>query len=101
MKQRVTHQLRMADVVIINKIDLAENETETIIDEIKKINPFAKIKESTYCSIDFELGNSTLNKFYFNNEKPLARADVHSMVIKSGRKLKEDALKFFFNRMGR
>lgn len=97
MKQRVTHQLRMADVVVINKIDLAENETETIIDEIKKINPFAEIRESTYCNIDFELGNSTLNKFYFSNEKPLARPDVHSMVIKSGRKLKEDTLKIFLD----
>jgi G3E family GTPase len=97
MKQRVTHQLRMADVVVINKIDLAENETETIIDEIKKINPFAEIRESTYCNIDFELGNSTLNKFYFSNEKPLDRPDVHSMVIKSGRKLKEDTLKIFLD----
>lgn len=95
MKQRVTHQLRMADVVIINKTDLVGNRTEILIHEIKKINPFAEIKESTFCNIDFELGKSTLNKFYVSNEKPLTRPDVHSMVIKSGRKLTEETLRTF------
>lgn len=97
MKQRVIHQLRMADVVVINKTDLIENGTENIRKEIKHINPFAEIRESTYCNIDFELGNTTLNKFYFDNEKPMARPDVHSMVIKSGRKLNREALGDFLN----
>jgi len=95
MKQRVTHQLRMADVVVINKTDLIENDTETIRKEIKRVNPFAEIRESTYCNIDFELGNNTLNKFYFDNQKPMARPDVHSMVIKSGRKLSIEVLEGF------
>lgn len=95
MKQRVTHQLRMADVVVVNKIDLLKNGTETIREEIKQINPFAEIRESTYCNIDFELGNTTLTKFYFDNEKPMARPDVHSMVIKSGKKLTREALNSF------
>ena len=95
MRQRVAHQLRMADVVVINKTDIIKNSTETIREEIKQINPFAEIKESTYCNIDFELGNTTLNKFYFDNEKPMARPDVHSMVIKSGRKLTREALDSF------
>jgi G3E family GTPase len=95
MKQRVTHQLRMADVVVINKTDLIENGTEIIRKEIKQINPFAEIRESAYCNIDFELGNITLNKFYFDNEKPMARPNVHSMVIKSGRKLSREALEGF------
>ena len=95
MKQRVTHQLRMADVVVINKTDLIENGTETIRQEIKQINPFAEIRESTYCNIDFELGSTTLNKFYFDNEKPMARPNVKSMVIKSGKKLTREALNIF------
>lgn len=95
MKQRVTHQLRMADVVVINKIDLIKNGDETIKSEIRQINPFAEIREATYCNIDFELGNTTLNKFYFDGEKPMARPDVHAMVIKSGKKLSREALKNF------
>ena len=97
MKQRVSHQLRMADVVVINKTDLVEKDTDFIKTEIKQINPFAEIRESTYCNIDFELGNSTLNKFYFDNEKPMARPNINSMVIKSGRKLSREVLENFLN----
>lgn len=97
MKQRVLHQVRMADVVVINKTDLANDGTEKIKEEIKKINPFAEVKETTYCSIDFQLGNTAINKFYFGGVKTMARPEVNSMVIKSGRKLSRDALQLFLN----
>lgn len=97
MKQRVSHQLRMADVVVINKIDLLENSTAAIRSEINKINPFAEIRETTFCSIDFELGNSAINKFYFGAVKTLPRPEVNSMVIKSGRKILRESLEMFLN----
>jgi G3E family GTPase len=96
MKQRVFHQLRMADVVIINKTDLI-NGTEKIRAEIKKFNPFAEIRETTFCDIDFKLGNSTINKFYFGELKAMPRPNVNSMVIKSGRKLSRISLELFLN----
>ena len=43
MKQRVIHQLRMVDIVIINKIDLIENGVDNIHEEVNKINPLAEI----------------------------------------------------------
>lgn len=97
MKQRVFHQLRMADVVVINKIDLIEAGTESIRTEIKKSNPFAEIRETTFCDIDFELGNSAVNKFYFGELKAMPRPNVNSMVIKSGRKLSRNSLEQFLN----
>lgn len=95
MKQRVSHQIRMADVVVINKTDLAENSLETIRTEIKKANPFAEIRETTFCNIDFELGNSTVNKYYFGEIKTMPRPDINSMVIKSGRKISRQSLEMF------
>ncbi|HSH20024.1 MAG TPA: CobW family GTP-binding protein [Draconibacterium sp.] len=97
MKQRVSHQIRMADFVVINKIDLVKNGLETIRAEIKKSNPFAEIKETSYCDIDFELGNSAINKFYFGEVKTMPRPEVNSMVIKSGRKLSRNSLELFLN----
>ena len=97
MKQRVFHQLRMADVVVINKIDLIEKGTESIQAEIKKVNPFAEIKETSFCDIDFELGNSAVNKFYFGELKTMPRPDVNSMVIKTGRKISGNSLELFLN----
>lgn len=97
MKQRVFHQLRMADVVVINKTDLIEAGIESIRTEIKKSNPFAEIRETTFCDIDFELGNSAVNKFYFGELKAMPRPNVNSMVIKSGRKLSRNSLELFLN----
>jgi G3E family GTPase len=97
MKQRVSHQIRMADVLVINKTDLIKTGLETIRAEIKKSNPFAEIREATFCNIDFELGNSAINKFYFGELKTMARPEINSMVIKSGRKVSLDSLNDFLN----
>ncbi len=97
MKQRVLHQLRMADVVVINKTDLTPEGTTSVREEIKKANPFAQIRESVFCDIDFETGNQALNKFYFGEMKALARPDVNSMVIKSNRKVSKSSLELFLN----
>jgi G3E family GTPase len=97
MKQRVFHQLRMADVAVINKTDLIETGIESIRTEIKKSNPFAQIRETTFCNIDFELGNSAINKFYFGELKTMSRPNVNSMVIKSGRKMSRNSLEIFLN----
>jgi G3E family GTPase len=97
MKQRVFHQLRMADVVVINKTDLVETGIDLIRVEIKKSNPFAQIRETAFCDIDFELGNSAINKFYFGELKAMSRPDVNSMVIKTGRKISASSLKLFLN----
>ena len=97
MKQRVLHQLRMADVVVINKIDLMKNDTDQIRKEIKKANPFAQIKEAVFCNFDFKPGNPAVNKFYFGELKTMARPDVNSMVIKSGRKISQNSVELFLN----
>jgi G3E family GTPase len=95
MKQRVLHQLRMADVVVINKTDLFESGIETIRKEIKQINPFAEIKESVFCDINFELGTTATDKFYFGDVKPMPRPEVNSMVIKTTRQISQNSLQLF------
>ena len=97
MKERVTHQLRMADIILVNKIDLAEGKTDFLIEQIKKINPFAEIKTTTYCDIDFELGSEGIIKYYFEDMKTLARPSVNSMVIKSAKKVFEHSIRSFLS----
>lgn len=97
MKQRVSHQLRMADVVVINKIDLFGSGLDIIKKEIKKSNPFAEIKESSFCNFDFELGTSAIDKFYFGEVKTMPRPDVNSMVIKTAREISHESLQLFLN----
>ncbi len=97
MKQRVSHQLRMADIVVVNKTNLINNGFEQIREEVKKINPFAEIRETTFCNIDFELGNSPISKFYFSKVEAMEEPKVNSMVIKSSMKLSRKLLKIFLN----
>ncbi len=97
MKQRVSHQIRMADVVVINKTDLVTDKLDTIRNEIRKTNPFAELREATYCEIDFELGNKEINKFYFGEVKAMASPNINSMVIKNARKMSRNALHRFLN----
>jgi len=95
MKQRVMHQLRMADIVLINKIDLVPDGLKNIVEEIKRINPFARIEQTTYCNFNFELKNSAITKFYFGEMKAMPRPDVNSMVIKSSKKVSIESLSEF------
>lgn len=95
MKQRVLHQIRMADIVIINKIDLLETGIDSIKEEIKKSNPFAKIKETTFCNIEIEIRDSAIHKYYFGEVKTMPRPELNSMVIKSNRKLSRYKLELF------
>lgn len=97
MKQRVMHQIRMADFILINKTDLVENGLETIKSEIIKINPFARISETSYCNIGFETGSHPVGKIYLNNTETLNRPEIHSMVIKTGRKITGTYLQSFLN----
>ncbi|MFW6290529.1 MAG: CobW family GTP-binding protein [Mariniphaga sp.] len=85
MRQRVEHQIRMADVVLLNKVDLLEDSSR-IEHQVKSMNPFAEIKSTVYCNTDFELGEGALSKFYHQPAMPLERPSINSMVIKSGRK---------------
>ena len=49
---RLQHQVRIADLVILNKVDLSsEVEILKSEDAIRALNPFAKIIRSTYCQI--------------------------------------------------
>lgn len=96
MRQRLEHQIRMADKVLINKSDLVEN-VEELQDEIRKMNPFAEISATTFCNADFKPVSVAVSRFYMNMAKPLARPNLNSMVIKSGRKLSKDALLHFLN----
>ncbi len=52
MMPRVRHQVMVADTVLLNKIDLYRGDKETLRREVQAINPFAAIRETTYCRFD-------------------------------------------------
>ena len=95
MQQRINHQIRMADRILINKTDLAENAVPEIHEYVKKINPFAVIKNTSFCKIEFQSDVLPVSRFFPVSEKPLPRPDVFSMVIKTTRIISENRLAEF------
>ena len=85
MGQRVAHQIHMADVVILNKADLTA-EVGLVEQEVRELNPFAKIISAVYCNVEVQLGDPAVEKSYPSPMHPLGRPEIKSMVIKSGRK---------------
>ena len=98
MLQRINHQIRMADHILINKSDLAEDAVPGISEYVKKINPFASLKTTTFCKIEFQHDILPVAKFFQVSEKPLPRPDVFSMVLKTTRMIPETRLAEFLGK---
>ena len=47
---RITHQVRVADTVIINKIDLADD-VRAIEQRVRELNPYARVVETSFCRV--------------------------------------------------
>jgi len=51
---RISHQVRVADTVIINKTDKALGDLNKIKSRVKELNPFAEIISTTYCQFSLD-----------------------------------------------
>ncbi|MGM0376829.1 MAG: CobW family GTP-binding protein [Bacteroidota bacterium] len=96
IRSRLKHQIRVADTVVINKCDLVETDVDSaIVAEVKRINPFAKIENSSFGQIRFEEGKSASKFFPALENGDSYRPDIHSVVIKSTRTISLEKLKAF------
>ncbi len=95
LQTRVNHQVRIADTIIVNKSDLAENKIDTIIHRIKYLNPFATVVATTFARINFTEKKSVLKFFPSGEKAENTRPDILSMVIKSNRLISPEKLDEF------
>jgi len=100
---QISRQIRVADQVIINKSDQAQNNLSEIIEKVKQINPAAEIVSTTHCKV--QLPEDPLHE----NPTPLAvkekeknqliesftRPPIVSTVIKTHHKISSDYLNLF------
>jgi G3E family GTPase len=103
LQQRVTHQIQIANSVILNKIDLV-SDFEAVLNKCRQLNPHAEIFSTTFCTIDFPvvfpekvepLSGSGL-KFIVSAED-LGRPDIISAVFKSVKPIKPEKTLNFLN----
>ena len=95
LQTRVNHQIRIADTIIVNKTDLAENKNDAVIHRIKYLNPFATVLTTTFARIDFAERKSVMKFFPSGEKAENSRPDLQSVVIKSNRTISPEKLDEF------
>lgn len=101
LRNRILHQLRIADTIIINKTDLAGEKTTMVVEEVKQINPFAQVVTATYAQVPVHGLKKALNLFPsgWGKGQQSTRPDLESVVIKTGREIDPGKLDFFTGRI--
>ena len=95
LQTRVVHQIRIADTIVVNKSDLAEDKIDAVIQRIRYLNPFATILATSFARIDFN-GKKPVMKFFPTGEKAEnGRPDIESLVFKSNRPISPEKLDEF------
>jgi G3E family GTPase len=105
MIDRLTRQIRIADNLIINKTDLGKKNIPEIRNDLKSLNAYATILESTFCSVElekelFELSLDPVamrRKSEHSHVEPLKGADIHTVVLKTTFRITEELLLKFIS----
>ena len=97
---RFKHQVLVADKLIVNKTDLAdENYEDNVLKVLKKWNPYAEISETTFGKIDFEdlmnCGKPLTSKEEFTTMKAGNKPDIGLSVLRMHDKPTKAGLKEF------
>lgn len=94
------HQIRVADTIVLNKCDLANNQLSGIKEKILTINPFAKVIETSFGKIGFvPVSAFRLPIAVIGNEQPEnGRPDVGSAVIRVNKPISRDNLDIFIRK---
>lgn len=95
LQTRVNHQVRIADTILVNKSDLAVAKTDTVIQRIKYLNPFAAVISTSFARIDFGQRKPVMKFFPSGEKAENGRPDIESLVIKSNRPISPEKLDEF------
>ncbi|RPH89526.1 MAG: GTP-binding protein [Calditrichaeota bacterium] len=103
----IRHQIRVADEIIINKIDRVNEQTlYPVKDRIEQLNPAARLTCSMFCDVDLNLDFSTPN--CCNNQSIVAQADavmqtrpsMQTAVVKTTHRISGSRLQHFLSSQG-
>ncbi len=100
---RFKHQIMIADTVVLNKTDLYNDNLNKITDEIKKLNPYAEIKPTTYSNLkwdEFEIHPEVKSKAaaQYVGQESGGRPDMIATVVRVHDKISEENLTCFIKK---
>ena len=93
--QRAKHQVRVADKIILNKIDLVdETKIVSVIQNIKEINPFAEIEQQQFCNIK-SVALNQVNELPTITTEDTRPDEIKTAVYRTTEIISEENLKHF------
>ena len=104
---RVNHQLRVADTIILNKIDQNRGNLNQIQNTLKTINPYATTIATTFCQVNLEAINQNpkllpvalrQKNIHENFESCGRPEEIGFSVIKTARTIKRKNLLYFLKK---
>lgn len=99
--KRFKHQVMIADTIIINKMEIFSGEIQAIYDEIKALNPFARIVETSFSKIPFRFdplpGTEHQAAERFTGTPSEGRPDVHVSVLRTYDRIAPEKLQAFLS----
>ncbi len=100
-QQRIASQLRIADTIIVNKKDLAGENTGEVTAAVKRLNPFARVIESAYAQIDVDTIHKVMGLYPegTGNGQVYPLPDLESVVVKTSREIKQEGLPAFIEEL--
>lgn len=102
---RVIQQIRVADLVLLNKTDLVDRPIiEKTEDQIKKLNPLAEIIQTTFGQVkgsfwEKQPGNLLSKPLYQLSGLSEGRPNIQSAVLKSSKKMNAEKVALFLDEL--
>lgn len=97
--QRAKHQVRVADKIILNKIDLVDAaQINKVITQIKDINPFAVIEEHNYCKVN-NVELLQVNSMPSISSEDTRPTEIKTAVYRTNDLISEENLKLFLKEL--
>ncbi len=104
MNTRLEHQVIIADMLLVNKTDIMEDEPHVLEKSLKNLNSDARILLTTYCRVpqkvfdEFAGQTAAIEKsMEHSNIEPAGRSDINTLVIRTSMKITLDGLHFFIS----
>lgn len=100
MLTRTRHQVMIADVVLLNKTDLAPEEADPVRHAVETLNPFAEVVETNYCGVDLDryiLGASPEHRaaMQYGMKESGGRPDVKACVLRINNPISPEGIRLF------
>lgn len=98
---RIANQIRIADVLLINKTDIFKGDLSNFIGELKRINPFALVLTGSFARVETEIFmRPSIDR---NRFTPMLRSegrpDIKVAVLKTSRSIRREKLQAFLNEL--